>query len=233
MLATGSSTLGTGLLIWTLIQEQHPTHAQLRRRGNLPLDLLHHRLRRPGRVGHELLHVLPIIVRVGHPTRDVGKVAFRFRAQQALQIRPGVFTGVPCPGFEAMTKACPEVQQTVAQVGYRLVRQAPPARFKRIRNNYLVHHDHHHSRPFVARHAGQDGTQNLRPSPIEHLSNLTLSRYLRFAFVANEVIFSQRSAQINSMVIFCTLSLSWLALYGKAVHIAVGWPVAQPLPHES
>ena len=143
VLTPRTRTLRPRFLIGTLIQDQHPARAQLRRRRDLALHLLDRRLRQPGRVGHKLLQVLSILVGVYHPARNVGKVPVCVHSQQTSQIGPGVLTRIPRFGFEATAIARPEVSQTVAQVGDRLVRQSPAAGIKYIRANSLAGHEYH------------------------------------------------------------------------------------------
>ena len=101
--------------------------------GDFLLDLGKDALGRPGRVGHELLQFLAVVVQTDDTAGHVGVVAVGGQEEQATQIDRGPGTGIACLGGEAVVEALPAFMQTLSQVLDRGQGQAPAFRVEDVR----------------------------------------------------------------------------------------------------
>jgi hypothetical protein len=110
--------------IRTLVQQQHPTSAQLGRCLNLILDLTIDSLRRPQRVRHQ---VLDAVTRLAASTPRASAVPLLRHTQQLTQAVICIGGLISHLGSEAMSKTGPKVHQAISQTSNDLYRQSPAA----------------------------------------------------------------------------------------------------------
>jgi hypothetical protein len=127
VLSRGSCCFSTCLGIRTLVQQHHPTTAQLRGRRNLGLDLTIDGLSRPRRVRHEVLDI-PTRLTGGTPNTSV--VSLLRHTQQSTQIVIRVRRLISRLGPETVPKTGPKAHQTVCQACNGLRGHSPTGRIQ-------------------------------------------------------------------------------------------------------